>query len=193
MRRRHALLALPLLAAGCAASDGPMFQQASLPRGFTDGAGDPLRAAILQANAAFSNPASLQGNPAAAARAIAEMEFLAVQLPGNPTIPGNTGLVQPMLFGARSEWRRALGISHEVAAQPVINALFAAAGALDAGQREAAAAALPRDVFGLGGAGTVERLGALPPLPQTAAAANAAQQALTAPQFMPGGPRGRFR
>jgi hypothetical protein len=191
MRRRLALLALPGLALA-ACGDGPAFQQASLPRGFVDGAGDPLRAAVLQANAAFSNQAALQGNPAAAARALAEMEFLAIQFPGNPTVPGNTGMVQPMLFGARSEWRRALGVSHEVPAQPVINALFGAARALDAGDRAAAAAALPRDVFPAGGEATLARLAALPPLPQTAAAAAACQQALLAPpmdQFRPG----RFR
>lgn len=194
MRRRLALLAFPGLAALAACGPPSPMLVASLPRGFVDGAGDPLRAAVLQANAAFANQAGLQGNPAAAARAIAEMEFLAVQMPGNPSVPGNTSLLQPQLFGARAEWRRALGISHETPPQSVINALFATAQGLEGGNRAGAVAALAPAVFAPGGEASLARLGALPPLPQTARAAAAAQNALLSPpvdQFRPGG--GRFR
>ena len=189
-RRRLALLALAALAA--CGPPSPM-HMASLPRGFVDGAGDPLRAAVLQAGAAFSNQPALQGNPAAAARAIAEMEFLAVQLPGNPTVPGNTSLLQPQMFIARAEWRGALGIAPEVPPQAVIDPLFAAVRALEAGNRAAASAALVPGVFAPGGEGTLARLAALPPLPRTAHAAASAQQALLPPPVHPPRPGGRLR
>lgn len=180
MHRRGALLAIPALA-GCAAASTPAPQRASLPRGFVDGAGDPLRAAVLEASDAFSRPARLRGNPSAAARAIAAMEFLAVELPGNPTVPGPTGMLQPQLLGARAEWRAALGIPQDAAPQGVIDALFRAQRALEGGDRGAAVAALPSQLFAPGGEGTLQRLGDLPPLPRTAAAAAAAQQALFPP------------
>jgi hypothetical protein len=172
---RLSLLALPLLAA-CAAQ--PPADTARLPRDAVVGAGDPARGAVFTTNAVFAERSPAAGRPADAARAIAQMEYLAVELPQYNNLSFPSATLQPDLLAARREWRNALDIAPEAPAQPVINALFAASRALEAGQAEAAAAALPRDIFRKGGAATVSQLSALPRLPRTAVAAATAQQSL---------------
>lgn len=172
---RLTLLALPFLVA-CAAQ--PPADTARLPRDAVLGAGDPARSAVFSTNAVFSERSPAAGHPAEAARAIAQMEFLAVDLPQNNTLSSPSPTLVPELATARREWREVLGIAPDAPAQPVINALFAAGRALDAGQAEAAAAALPSSIFRKGGAATVSQLAALPRLPRTAMAAATAQQSL---------------
>lgn len=174
---RYALLALPLLTA-CAQT--PLPETARLPRDAVIGAGDPARGAVFSTNAVFAQSHPAAGRPAEAARAIAQMEFLAVDLPQNNNLMSASSTLMPDLVTARREWRGVLDIAPEAPAQPVINALFAAGRALDAGQPEAAAAALPSNIFRKGGAATLTQLAALPRLPNTASAAATAQQSLQA-------------
>ncbi len=172
---RLTLLALPLLAA-CASI--PPSETAQLPRDAVQGAGDPTRSAVFTTNSIFAQAHPAMGDPAEAARAIAQMEFLAVDLPRNNNLSSPSATLVPELVAARREWRRVLDIAPEAPAQPVINALFAASRALDAGQPTAAAAALPNDIFRKGGTATLAQLSSLPRLPNTAVAAATAQQSL---------------
>lgn len=174
---RFAILALPLLAA-CA--QGPLPETARLPRDAVIGAGDPTRGAVFNTTSIFGQSHPAAGRPAEAARAIAQMEFLAVDLPQNNNLMSTSSTLAPDLVTARREWRGVLDIAPEAPAQPVINALFAAGRALDAGQPDAAAAALPSSIFRKGGAATLTQLASLPRLPQTASAAATAQQGLLA-------------
>ena len=107
------------------------------------------------------------------------MEYLAVDVPQNNTFSTNASpVLVPQLRDARREWRGVLQIAPDAPAQAVINALYAAGRALDAGNSAAAAAALPTSIFLRGGAATIAQLSALPRLPVTASAATTAQQAL---------------
>ena len=108
---------LPLAAAlalgACAPTTPPQF--ASLPPDAVVGAGDPMRSAAANTSTAFGTQRELAGRPAAAARAVAQMEYLAVQIPNNPRYPNISPTVGIQLVDARQEWRGALGIP---AAQP---------------------------------------------------------------------------
>ena len=75
--------ALLLVAAAACAPSGQRVRQgpASLPADAVQGAGDPARAAILEAAYASGDPARLAGRPAEAARAVAELEYLASEIP----------------------------------------------------------------------------------------------------------------
>jgi hypothetical protein len=171
-RRLLAGLALAGVAlAACDEAARPPAQTASLPNDAVVGAGDPLRSAAASVSTAFASPARLAGRPAEAARAIADMEFLAVELPNSPQLNVQWPTLGPQFAIARREWRGVLGIPEGVPAQPVINALFAAGRALDAGDRTAAARALPPNLFTAGGEATLARLAALPQMPLTNAAA----------------------
>jgi len=154
---RRAFLFLPMLA-GCAGAAMP--DPVRLPRDSVEGAGDPTRAAVSRAAFAFNQPGQLVGRPAEAARAIADMEFLAAALPFDPRYQQRDPLLPGQLAQARAEWRALLGIPDAQPAQPVIDNLYAMA---RTGQ-----AALPTGIFGPN-AGAI--LAALPPLPQTARAA----------------------
>jgi len=171
---RCALLALPLLAACTALPPG---ETASLPRDAVTGAGDPTRTAVFTTTSVFAQQRPAAGRPAEAARAIAQMEFLAVDLPQNQSFTDASGTLVPQLRTARREWRGALDIAPEAQAQPVINALYAASRALESGQGDAAAA-LPSSIFRKGGLATLTQLAALPHLPSTAAASVTAQQGI---------------
>lgn len=124
---------------------------------------DPARTAILGANDFFARPQA--GQPARAARAVADIEFLAETLPRDPRFQtaGARGLTQ--LQVARREARRELGIPAGASSAEVTRGLRDAATALDANDRAAAEAALPRSVFTLGPAQTVQRLSRPPRVP----------------------------
>jgi hypothetical protein len=174
-------LLLPLvLLAGCAGVAMP--DPARLPRDSVEGAGDPTRAAVSRSAYAFARPEGLAGRPGEAARAIADMEFLAAALPFDPRYQQRDPLLPQRLALARSEWRGALGIAPEQPAQPVIDGLYAVARASAEGQM----LALPEGVFTTGG---LARLQDLPSLPQTAQAAAAASRVQSEMQF----PMGRRR
>lgn len=173
MNRRD-LGALALLAglAACAPESAPPGQgywSATLPPDSVQGAGDPTMAALTRAAYAFSTPAALAGNPAEAARAIADIEYLAVELTGPrwTSLP----LAANALGTARAEWRAALGIGPTVPPQAVIDSLWTVRRALMSGRPDVAAAALPPTIYAPPGPPALGRLAQLPPLPRTAAAA----------------------
>jgi hypothetical protein len=172
MRRLMTLAALlPLVACGAP----PPY--ASLPRDAVEGAGDPTRAAIIGAAYAFAAPANLAGHPEMAARATANMEFLATELPYGPRSFEYNPTVTLQLAGARDEWRAALGIAAAASPQEVVDGLYAASRALAVNDRAAALAALPAPAFA-DGATTLIRLASLPALPRTSAAASLAEREL---------------
>lgn len=172
-RRAFGALALTGTLAACGLPPGSVpgdtYWTVSLPPDAVQGAGDPPRAALTQVAYAFTTPSALEGNPAEAARSIANIEYLTIELRGPrwTTMP----LASTQLTGARPEWREALGIAPAVPAQAVIDSLWAARRALLAGRPDAAAAALPATIYTPGGTGTLERLSHLPALPRTSAAA----------------------
>ncbi len=185
---RALLLALPLLAA-CSGPilTAPAGEWATLPRDAVVGAGDPTRSAIITTSAVFGDRTPAAGDPATAARAIAQMEFLAATLPRADNFSNASPTLGPQLQTARREWRGALDIAPDAAPQAVIDSLYQVSRALEAGQRDAAAGALPANVFRRGGPATLAQLAALPNLRDTAAAATTAQQALrtaTPPRVM---------
>lgn len=186
IRRTMLSIAAALTLGACTAL--PPQPSASLPYDAVVGAGDPLRMAVTNTANAFSSPDRLAGQPARAARAVAQMEYLAVEMPDNPRL-GAMAPPRGQFELARREWREVLGIPAELPPQPVIDALYASARALNAGQSEAAAAALPASAFPQGGAATLARLASLPALPLTNRAAVAANDAL---RRHDGQGRGRF-
>ncbi|WP_203073218.1 hypothetical protein [Falsiroseomonas ponticola] len=171
---RRSLILLPLLAA-CAPMPAP--EAVSLPAAAaTAGAGDPTRGAILAASAAFASPATLAGDPAAVATALAQLEYLAVALDGGPWRDMDP-LVVPMLRQGRAEARAAFGFNPDASAQAAVDALYGAAAALRARNPAGAEAALlPLAPDG----GALPRLAGLPTLPQAIAGTARARAALTA-------------
>lgn len=179
--RMHGMAALLALTLGAcvAAQQGTAPQPtAALPPEVGLGLADPARNAILNTSYAFAARANLAQQPADAALAVAQAEYLAVELPTGPRWREFSPIV-PMAFErARAEWRGAVGIAPNAQPQPVINALFAARHALQAGDVARAAAALPAPLFQDGGQATLARLAALPALPLTANAARGAENEL---------------
>lgn len=162
---RHAGIALLAALAGCA-QPGPQTGQGwvSLPPDATIGAGDPTRAAIINTAYVFGTPSSVAGRPADAARAVAELEYLATEIPTGPRWREFDPTVALALQQARHEERAALDIAPQAPPQAVIDALFAASRALRAGDTAAVRRILSPPVFP-NGALTLQRLASLPPLP----------------------------
>lgn len=166
MRPAAAVLALslPLLACG-----GPVPPHAGLPPDAVAGVGDPTRAAIFSTAYAFNTPASIARRPVDAARAAAQVEHLATEIPHGPRWAEFSPLVGRELMAARGELRSALGISPDAPPQAVVDALYAASRALAAGDGTAAERLLPPPAF-RDGRTTLARLSSLPPLPRTGTA-----------------------
>jgi hypothetical protein len=161
---------LPLFALGaCAQPGGP---SPTLPAGLTPAASvtDPAVTVGNDVQAFFSRPRP--NEPAAAARAIAELEWLAVTMPSNPSFMGDVGNWAGQLMQGRNEARNAIGVPLNAPGQPVINGLASAARALEAGDSAAVARALPPAVFPLGPTQTVARLSAPPQAPTVLVAFN---------------------
>lgn len=161
---RKLLLALPILLGACSALPAlePVGEQASLPRDAVVGAGDPTRGAVLSVGTAFTPRGMLVGTLPQQARTIANMEFLAVNT-RSPMLETAPPTLLPQMQAARVEWRQVLGIPADAPAQTVINQLFAASRALEAGTQPAISLAA---------------LEARPTLPRTAAAAQTAALAV---------------
>lgn len=170
-------LALGLSIAACAPYQEPA-PTVTLPRDAVAGATDPLRASLALTSSVFARPQRLAGQPAVAARAIASMEYLTVELPENARTRGTTAAVVPQLQTARPEWRAAIGVAPDAAPQQVINQLFAAARGLDNGDQRAALQALSAPIFTRGPEATLAALSDLPPLRLTNAAAVGVSQQL---------------
>jgi hypothetical protein len=168
MIRRSALL-VGLTVAACAPQGPPPTLPQSLGGGTAAVGRDPVVVVGQSAVGFFRNPQANQ--PAEAARAIAELEWLADTLPRNPRwqTASATGLNE--LQQARWQARSALGIPQSAPAQGVINGLAAAAQAIEANNQAALASALPAAVFPAGPQGTVQRLSAPPSVPSAMQAA----------------------
>ena len=178
MRLSPLALALGLsLAAACTPYQEPA-PTVTLPRDAVAGATDPLRASLALTSSVFARPQRLAGQPAVAARAIASMEFLTVDLPESGRTRGATAAAVPQLRAALPEWRDAIGVAPDAPPQAVINQLFAAARALDNGDQAGAVQALSAPIFTRGAAATLAALNDLPPLPRTNAAAVGVSQQL---------------
>ncbi len=159
-------LSLPLAACG----GGPVPPHASLPPDAVAGVGDPTRAAIVSSAYAFNAPGGVaRRRPAEAARAVAQVEHLATEIPHGPRWAEFSPLVGRELVAARGELRSALGIAPDAPPQAVVDALYAASRALAAGDGAAAERLLPPPAF-RDGRTTLARLASLPPLPRTGTA-----------------------
>lgn len=163
---------LMLLIGACAAPAPP--PSALLPADAVEGVGDPARAAILGSAYAFAAPSHLAGRPAEAARALAQVEYLAAEIPSGPRWVEWSPLVGAELQLARAELRTALGVPVAASPQHVVDAFYAAARALQRG--DVAAAELVLHAMPLAGESPVRRLGGLPALPRTRLATALAQQ-----------------
>ena len=162
MIRRTALM-LALTIASCGPSGPPPSLPQSLGGSDAMVGRDPIVVVGQEVVAFYRNPQSNQ--PAAAARAIAELEWLADTLPNNPRWMTASDVGINSLIESRWTARRALGIPQSAPAQAVINGLAAAARAIDDNNSAALSAALPRSTFPLGPQQTVARLSQPPSLP----------------------------
>jgi hypothetical protein len=128
---------------------------------------DPMRAAIRGAADAFAYPETLANQPREAAIAVAQLEFLAVEM----MLPRHnlefSGIIAPGLQAARHEVRAWLGVPQAAAPQAVIDALTANPPALS-----------QPALFTAGPEETLRRLSAMPRLPQANTATAAARQEL---------------
>jgi hypothetical protein len=174
---------LILLAALAACGTPP--PAASLPPDPGAGLADAGRGAILNTAYAFATPARLARRPADAAIAIAQAEYLAVDLDINQRWRELSPIVSEGFRQARPEWRTAAGIAQDAPPQAVIDALSSARNALLAGDAARAAAALPAALFAGGGGAALGRLAALPALPRTADAARNAENELARMSMAP--------
>lgn len=168
-----ALLLSPVLAPGCIEMREPPPRPLALPAWIAPAGegGDPARDMIRDAAEGFADQGrGLAGRPAEAARAVAQLEYLAAVIPAG----GRWAPISPSagfaLRGARQELRGALGTREGAPPGAVVEALSTAAAALRGGDRGAAGRALSPRLFNPGGAETLARLGDLGTLPQAAEA-----------------------
>jgi hypothetical protein len=172
-------LSLLLLLGACTGGAPPSFVELP-PAAQPPGAGDPLRAAIIESAFVFGRPGQVAGQPAKVARALGQLEFLAEAMGSRP--PGaHDGLAQPMLQQGRAEARRAFGIRPDASPQMAVDALFAAAVALEWGRRDEAALALTPIAAPGEAAAMRDRLDNLPHLPAAAAGTNRAYRLIAPP------------
>ncbi len=163
MRQTLAALALlPLF--GCA---GPLPPSVTLPRDAVDGATDPVRGAIISTAYAFNNPGGL-ADPAVAARAAANLEFLAINLPWEARY-SFAPTVNMQLAAARDELHLALGVAPDATPQAVVDGLYGASRALRLQNTAQAGEALAPAIFPNRQA-TLARLNAMGRLPLSATA-----------------------
>lgn len=155
------------------AACGPIMPGASLPPDAVQAASDPMRSAIYSASYAFNNPGGL-ADPAVAARASANVEYLAVNLPQDPRY-SFTPTASGQMMAARDELHAALGVAPTAPPQAVVDGLYGASRALSQRNPGAAAEALSPAVFPNRQA-TLARLASLGPLPFTAAATAQAER-----------------
>jgi hypothetical protein len=163
---RRAIVFAACSVAGCASETDPM--PAVAPPVASSATTDPIRSAMMSAGSYFRRPQA--NRPAEAARAIANMEFLAEAVPRDPRWQAAPAQALTQLQTAKNEGRSALGIPGSASPQSVISGLMGAASAIDAGDRAALAGALPNNVFTGGPEGTVRRLSQPPRIPSAAPA-----------------------
>jgi hypothetical protein len=156
-----ATLVLLALLAGCS-TPAP---QTSLNPAATRLDADPVRAAIRGAADSFAYPETLANRPQEAATAVAQLEFLAVEIMAKRTNIEFSGIVGPSLQAARSEMRDYLGIASTAQPQAVIDALLSVPPNLSRA-----------DIFTAGPAETLRRLSEMPRLAQANTASAMARQ-----------------
>ncbi|MBR0672061.1 hypothetical protein [Neoroseomonas soli] len=165
MTLRRALLLMPVALGACEELRTPA---AAPPAVLTSAssAGAPLRAAVAATAAAFAGQgAALTDRPADAALAIARLEALEMEVANRRAWPELSPSLATAMRTARNETRAALGAAQQAPGPEVVRALATVSSRLRAGDRAGAAAALPRSLFEPGGEATLDRLGALGPLP----------------------------
>jgi len=164
MRRGTAALAVALLTtlAACSTAQPP---PTALNAAATRLDADPVRAAIRGAADTFAYPESVQNRPQEAAIAVAQLEFIAVEIMAGRTSINFSGIVGPALQSGRFEVRNYLGIAQDAPSQPVIDSLLATPPALG-----------NTAIFTAGPAETMRRLAALPRLAQANSATAIARQ-----------------
>jgi hypothetical protein len=162
-----ALMAILVLLLGACAELRAPPPAARIPAVLGAGGADPMRDMVTEAAAAFADGGrSLSDDPAAMARAAAQVELMTVELARDlrwAPLPAGVGFE---LRGARVELRAALGIRAGAEPDEVVRALTAAHLALARRDRMAAEAALRPALFEPGGARTLAFLGRPGPLPQ---------------------------
>ncbi len=152
-----------LILVGCSAAPGTPW---------LGGFGDPVRGAALRAPVTLGDTSRWSGRPVEAAEAAAELEFLASEFATNPRYaPAANPAESQQLEAARREMREYLGVAPTAAPDLVRAGLRRAAGALRAGSRAGAEAALSGPDFVYGPAATLGRLASMPRLPRVAEAA----------------------
>jgi len=178
---RPMLLCLCLVLAACGGGGNRNLDRPAsitLPESATLGVADPVQMAANNVARVFAKPKPVTGRPGDAATAIAQMEYLVGTLTTDPTYSNLPPGLGPTMARARQEWRAILGVPQTAPAQSVIDALYTAAPALQAGQKNNAALLLPNRLFTLGGEATVQHLSSLPDMPLTSQGAQSIQQAL---------------
>jgi hypothetical protein len=164
MPKRRAMLALPFLALGCATD--PVAD-------YLGGFGSPIRGAILYAPRNLGDTSIYAGDPAGAAMAAAQLEFLGRELRQDPVYaPQLSPTLQPGLDAAVAAMRGAVGIAPTAPSPLVERSMRQVAQQLRAGDRASALATLEdRALYPQGAAATLERLSALPYLRRVSIAA----------------------
>ncbi len=181
--RAHRLAPLALLLlAGCAVPDPGPAATARLPDpASTASAGDPVRGALISSAFVFGQPGSVAAQPAAAAEALGQLEFLTVELAGGAYAELDPLALQ-LLREGRAQARQAFGLRQDVPPQAAIDALFGAAAALRAGDRAAAEATLAQVTEPGAAPAALAKLSALPRLPQAASGTRMAYNSIILPR-----------
>lgn len=160
---RQSALVLALAVAACAPEPPPPTLPPELGGSQALITRDPTMVVGQSIVSFFRRPQPNQ--PAEAARAIAELEWLAETLPRSPRwqTASATGLTE--LQQARRQARTALGVAPGASSQAVIDGLAGAAQAIETNDQAALSRALPRTVFPIGPQAVVQRLAGPPSVP----------------------------
>ncbi|MBS7789099.1 hypothetical protein KTR66_03780 [Roseococcus sp. SDR] len=169
---RRPLLALPLILTIAACDIDPVTD-------YMGGFGDPVRGAALFAPRNLGDTSRWQGDPAGAAMAAAQLEFLARSFRDNPIYNVNNVATSQTLQSAVAEMRSYLGIAPGARNADVEILLRRASVALREGSQAQALAALTGPNFTAPPAEVLRRLGDMPRLPIVSAAAGMAANAIS--------------
>ena len=143
---------------------------------------DPVRYSIEQSAYLLTERRYLTGLPWEAAKLIAALEFVTVELRNGPRWTEFSPLAVLGFAKARPEWRAALGIAADAPPQAVIDAMTAVRNAYADRSLAGTVVALRPPLFTPGGQDTLARLADLPALPETTRAAVFARQELQSGQ-----------
>jgi hypothetical protein len=142
---KHALMLSAICLSLAACTTTPPVSTGYLPAGtFADTAQgqDLLVASTNDALFAFAHPAQMEGRPADMALAIASLDALAGQFASGARWAGSGSIAAQQLVYARTRVREILGVPEDTQSQSLIDHLVVASRALNAGDQQAALAAL---------------------------------------------------